>query len=122
MNRFMYSDKNRIKQNRKGIGLVLSVLVFVVILSGFYFGLLRLKHTSAKEEEASLRLALNEACVSCYAVEGFYPESLEYLIENYGISYDEARYFVDYKPIASNLMPDITIIVKKEKKAGGDEP
>ena len=45
-------------------------------------------------------------------MEGAYPESLEYLKENYGLIYDEDLFFVDYKVEGSNILPDITIIEK----------
>ena len=43
-----------------------------------------------------------------------YPPSLEYLKETYGVQVDEERYFVDYRYVASNLMPDITVLAKSE--------
>ena len=45
-------------------------------------------------------------------MEGSYPESLEYLKEHYGITYDEDRFFVDYKIVGTNILPDVTIIEK----------
>ena len=50
----------------------------------------------------------------CYAIEGTYPDSLEYLIENYGLIYDEGHYYIDYQPLGSNLMPDVTIIQRED--------
>ena len=50
----------------------------------------------------------------CYAVEGSYPESLDYLKEHYGLTYDEDRFFVDYQVIGANILPDVTIIEKGE--------
>ncbi len=52
---------------------------------------------------------------NCYALEGEYPESLEYIKENYGLVYDEDRFFVDYRVSGSNIMPDVTIIDIKEQ-------
>ncbi len=56
--------------------------------------------------------ALTRGVTYCYTVEGSYPESLEYLKENYGLIYDEDLFFVDYKVEGSNILPDITIIEK----------
>ena len=42
---------------------------------------------------------------SCYAVEGRYPESLEYLEENYGIRVDREEYLVLYEVFADNVKP-----------------
>lgn len=60
----------------------------------------------------TLEQAIHKSVAHCYAVEGVYPESLEYLKEEYGISYDSEKYFVDYQIWGENIMPDITIIQK----------
>ena len=51
----------------------------------------------------------------CYSVEGAYPESLDYLRDNYGLYYDEDMFFVDYRVSGSIILPDITIIEKGDK-------
>ena len=48
--------------------------------------------------------------MQCYAIEGRYPPSLEYMEEHYGLVYDKDIFFVDYQPIGSNLYPDVTVI------------
>lgn len=67
---------------------------------------------SGREDESlhQLEEALRRGCVACYAAEGIYPPTLEYLTEHYGIQVDTDRYMVGYTPIASNLMPDITVL------------
>jgi hypothetical protein len=57
-----------------------------------------------------LKNALERSAVHCYAVEGAYPESLDYLKEHYGITWDESKYVVDYEIFGSNLKPVITVI------------
>ena len=37
---------------------------------------------------------------------------MEYLIAHYGLFYDQETYFIDYQPIASNLFPDVTILLR----------
>ena len=54
--------------------------------------------------------AIRRASVQCYAIEGRYPPSVEYLEEHYGIVVDSDKYAVFYDGFASNLMPDITVI------------
>ena len=56
------------------------------------------------------RQAIRRAAVQCYALEGTYPVSWQHLKEVYCESVDESRYFVDYQYVASNLMPDITVL------------
>ncbi len=63
-----------------------------------------------REALAMTERAVRRAAVQCYALEGAYPANLEHLKERYGVSVDETRIFVDYQYIASNLMPDITVL------------
>ena len=46
-------------------------------------------------------------------MEGSYPESLQYLKEHYGLTYDDDKFFVDYQTLGSNIMPDVTIIDRR---------
>ncbi len=53
------------------------------------------------------------AALSCYAAEGFYPPSLNYLSEHYRFSPENAEkdgYAVFYTSIADNLMPEIAVV------------
>ena len=61
--------------------------------------------------------AVHNAALTCYAVEGAYPDDLEYLRSHYGLAYDQNRYMVRYSSFASNLMPDISVI-----EVGGEAP
>lgn len=62
----------------------------------------------------SIREAVLRSAVECYAVEGAYPESLEYLTENYGLSVNHSRYIVVYNAFASNQLPDVQVLVRGE--------
>lgn len=57
-----------------------------------------------------LEESVRRAAVTCYASEGVYPPTLDYLEEHYGLQVDESRYTVDYQIFAENLMPDITVL------------
>ena len=63
------------------------------------------------ENKQQLEQALHQACVACYAVEGCYPPSLEHLQQYYGIQVNTELFTVKYEIFASNLMPDITVLV-----------
>ena len=81
----------------------LAVLVIAVMLIG---GI----DTRQDEEETQIvKEAIRNAALSCYAVEGGYPDKIEYLRQFYQLAYDEDRYFVTYEYIGSNLMPDIYV-------------
>ena len=53
--------------------------------------------------------------LQCYVIEGAYPESLDYLIENYGLAVNTDDYRIVYIPYAENLPPEIKVIYLKDK-------
>lgn len=57
-----------------------------------------------------LEQVLHRTAVACYAVEGAYPPSVDYMRQHYGLTYDESRYVVHYELFASNFMPEITVM------------
>lgn len=66
-----------------------------------------------RNETETVRNAIREAALTCYAVEGAYPDSVDYLRQHYRLAYDTERYFVTYDAFASNLIPDIWVTVKR---------
>ncbi|MDO4552016.1 MAG: hypothetical protein Q4C22_00610 [Bacillota bacterium] len=75
-----------------------------------------LDRAAAAQETEALRTAedsLRRAAVSCYALEGSYPSSYEYIRENYGVALDESKYAVYYEIFASNIMPEITVVERQ---------
>ncbi len=93
-------------QNRD---LVFAVVVFALIAVFFLGALLSTAQRNDARETELVQSALQRAIVTCYAVEGKYPNSLSYLYDNYGVSVDESRYVVFYDVIASNVMPSIQV-------------
>ena len=110
MSRFQYQ-----KESRHMPRFLLSVCVFLAILRLFFQGISSFSGDTRRRQKESLENALIRNITYCYAVEGSYPESLDYLKEHYGLTYDEDRFFVDYQVIGANILPDITIIEKGEK-------
>ena len=58
---------------------------------------------------AALKDSVVQAAVQCYAVEGAYPESVDYLEQNSGLHTNHKRYIVSYAAFASNVMPDVQV-------------
>lgn len=93
--------------------LILALLLFAVVMMFVMSGLGDADKTASTE---SLRLAeqsIRRAAVSCYALEGKYPDTYEYLRQYYGVNVDESKYTIFYDVFASNLMPSITVIAKE---------
>lgn len=65
-----------------------------------------------KQQEEQLEEAIKRAVVSCYAIEGEYPDTLEYLENRYGVLIDHEKYDVFYEIFADNICPEITVVAK----------
>ena len=92
----------------------ISVFLFPLLAAGvLFFFLSSLSHLSSdhsEEDRQQLETALARAAVACYASEGVYPPNVQYLVEHYGVQINSELYLVKYEVIASNLMPDITVL------------
>lgn len=98
------------KQKSSLPGYLLSLLIFAGILLLFLFCIRSMAGRTREDRLHALTDAIRRASVQCYAIEGRYPPSVEYLEENYGIVIDRRQYNVFYDGWASNLMPDITVL------------
>jgi Kef-type K+ transport system membrane component KefB len=90
-------------------GLVFAIAVFALIAGFLLFSLASATRRNDAREEQLIASALQRAVVTCYAVEGKYPPSLEYIYDNYGIRVDETRFAVFYDVIAANVMPGLRV-------------
>ena len=91
---------------------IFSIGFFLLFFAFFFLGIETVDSSTSQEQAKTLERAIRKSVIQCYAVEGSYPPSLEYLQEHYGIFYDSDSFYVDYISIGSNIMPDITIIEK----------
>ncbi len=82
---------------------------FVALIIAFVLLINSLTATSGDHEAQLVHDAVKNAALTCYAVEGSYPENLDYLREHYKLAYNTDRFIVDYDAFASNLMPTITV-------------
>ncbi|MEE0713852.1 MAG: hypothetical protein U0M58_04885 [Blautia sp.] len=92
----------------------LSVCVFFLLIFCFSYGIQIVSETADRTEIETLERAVKRNVVQCYAAEGRYPESLKYLEEHYPLRYDKEKYFIGYEVLGENIMPDITIISRKD--------
>ncbi len=106
MNRFNKpSLKKRITESMN-----FSVFFFLVVIIVFLFGISFISSTSSRDSKQVLTDALNRDIIHCYAIEGYYPPSLAYIEDHYGLTYDKSKYLVDYVPVGDNIMPSLTIV------------
>lgn len=99
------------KNIRRTFAVLLAVLVLILGLLWLFSAVNGLHRDSSYEGCRQLELALRRAAVACYAAEGIYPPTLDYLTEHFGIQIQD-KYIVHYEIFASNLMPEITVLEK----------
>lgn len=107
MHRFVTRETRR--DSKKSRVKLIYIITPVLILI-FYLLIGSVSKTTIDKQEESLRNAINKNVMHCYAVEGYYPPSLDYLKEHYGLTYNEDLFVVDYRPIGSNIRPEFTIL------------
>ena len=90
----------------KSILLVLAVVAFFVVC------VTRLESGRQAQGKQQLEEAVRRTVVTCYSVDGFYPPSIQYMQDHYGLQYDSKKYTIHYEVFASNLMPEITVLEK----------
>lgn len=104
-NRFQYKEKHHTYRK-----LILSLLVFILVIGLFYFGINSLSGDTTQRQKESLESSIKNTVAYCYAVEGAYPESIDYMKDNYGLTYDENKFYIGYRISGANILPDITVI------------
>lgn len=119
-NRFATSKKKKLSSPLWDI--LLPVLFFVVVIWLFNFGVNNITSAAEKERLRAAESAVTKAAVQCYALEGQYPPSIAYMRENYGLSVDEELYIIHYEVVASNLMPNISVLPRSFAGGGALMP
>ena len=97
------------KISKKVIAMIL--LAVIVVAAGlFAYSNVMINQTS--QEKEAIKKAVLSSAVQCCAIEGNYPQSLDYLKDSYGLQIDESKYIVVYEVIGSNVLPEVTVLEK----------
>lgn len=100
-------------KRKRSMNLVKTALLFLV-LAALVFCLTKAVNKMGNGQQAEslkqLDQSVRKATMTCYATEGVYPPSIQYLKDNYGIQIDEEKFSVFYEIEGANLMPNITVI------------
>ncbi len=91
-------------------GLFVTAALFFGFLGLLLFGIEDARRGAQQRELAIIERAVNRAVVSCYAMEGFYPPDIDYLIDNYGLEVDLDKYYIHHEAFAQNVYPSIWVV------------
>ena len=76
------------KMNKKDVA---SIAIFIVLILSFVLLINSITTKNNGRELQIVRDAVKNAALTCYAVEGVYPDDLDYLREHYHLSYNEEK-------------------------------
>lgn len=93
-----------------------SLGLFAVLLFLIMAGFTRIEQVNHRNSSKLLLQKIDRAIVNCYAIEGTYPPSFEYLENNYGIHVDNQKYYVDYEVFAANIKPEIRLVERRHSE------
>lgn len=103
----------RLKQKLAAMGRYLIMPAIILAAAGIL--LISVGNVSKRQEQESLKQlqdAIQRAVLNCYAIEGSYPATIEYIEDYYGLQIDHDKYEVFYEIFADNIMPEITVVEK----------
>lgn len=86
-----------------------------LMLAAVYILLVSAGNVNERQQAENLKQmedSIHKAVLNCYAIEGSYPATLDYVEQYYGLQIDHDRYDVFYEVFAQNIMPEITVIDK----------
>ena len=106
MGRYFPTSRLAIRGRAAALGVFAAAAVLAGVLAG------RTGDASLREGEQVLRQSITSAAAACYALEGRYPENLQYLIDHYGIRVDTDTYIVSYMAWGENLLPDVQVFAR----------
>lgn len=97
---------------------VIKIIALFLILVGILFCMIKAANKmGASQQSESLKQldnSIRKAVMTCYATEGVYPPSVQYMKDNYGIQIDEDRFTVFYEVQGDNMMPDVTVMERQD--------
>ena len=91
--------------------MALFVLVIGVLLMGFNNAFSVVNDSDLSRVKQNIK----DGIVECYAIEGKYPESIEYLKDNYGVYFDDKSYQIHYRYLGLNMMPEFDVFIKGDR-------
>jgi len=103
------------KRTRKRRLIVTLVIAAFIVIAAVFAWAGKAAEDSFEEQAEAIRDTVSRRALQCYVMEGAYPESLDYLVENYGLAVNREDYKIVYIPYAENLPPEVKVIYKKDK-------
>lgn len=105
-----FDDKDKKPKAINPLVIIISAISVLLLLLGITF----FSSRNFLNEEMIISEAVAKDIIHCYSVEGFYPENILYIEEQYGLGYDHDKFEIDYIYKGSNIMPEYNVKVKEK--------
>lgn len=97
---------------KNALAYIIPCLLFAAVIVWLVVSLSNTSDAARQKERDAVKNTLENGITMCYAIEGAYPPSVEYLSEFYGVIYDTSKYIVHYDYFADNVRPTVRVIVR----------
>lgn len=86
--------------------------VFIALLLGTVLFSRTTGDNSLEQQRRTTEDSIRHAAVSCYSIEGVYPQKIDYLEEHYGLIVDREKFSIEYEVIGDNILPTIIVGIR----------
>lgn len=97
-------------KRRRRLRFIAGVVALVLLVGLVIFGVTAMEESTRQQGAASIRESVLSSALQCCAIEGAYPQSLQYLVDNYGLTINEEDYIITYEAFASNVLPSVVVV------------
>ena len=99
------------KIDMKLVGMIIGILVIGSVLLSILAPANSFKANAESRQTKIVEEIIDKAMIQCYALEGSYPASLDYLT-SYGVILDKAHFNYYFEAIGSNIKPIVIVFEK----------
>ena len=83
--------------------------VAVCVIAALGLAMNRLSLSTREESAYSAAEAVRRSAALCYALEGSYPQDINYLQKHYGLYLNSAEFVYHYRYLGDNLLPEVAV-------------
>ncbi|MBQ8151724.1 MAG: hypothetical protein IJ070_03035 [Firmicutes bacterium] len=94
---------------KRKVFILAAAVCLLLLLGGISWAGDHMKGTFTEEDVRMAEDTVRKYAIQCYALEGSYPEKIDYLEDNYMLTLNREEYVYHYVFIGANMMPDITV-------------
>lgn len=106
----MYHEVTPEMKRKRKLKFIAGLVVLALMVGLVIFGVEVVEESTRQQGAASIRDTVLASALQCCAIEGAYPQSLQYLIDNYGLTVNQDDYIITYEAFASNVVPSVVVV------------